>query len=116
MRTHLGRARRSLAIARFALVLIGTFGAPAIAQEQSMEDLQRTVEKLAPPSYTLPGKILCACRTSQSIGNSVGYLNSLVTDHGTYSTVDVWCVYNGFSPAGNPVFTTACGDFRLLKK
>ena len=36
-------------------------------------------------------------------------------DHGSYTTVDVVCAYNGYLASGDPAFTSACGNFKLLK-
>jgi hypothetical protein len=88
----------------------------ALAQTTiTAEEMRRRVEKVAPPYTTLPGKVLCSCPPNGTLTRTVGYLNSLVSDHGTYTTVDVWCVYYAFRPDGEPAFTTACADYRLLK-
>ena len=90
---------------------------PVVADTTPQQDLQHAVEKLAPPNYTLPGKVLCACPQQGIASNAVGYLNSFVDDHGgSFKTVDVWCVFNGYLANGLPAFTTACGDYRLPKK
>jgi hypothetical protein len=81
----------------------------------AQEELQRRVERIAPPYPTLPGKVPCACFQNGFISRAVGYLNSIVNDHGGYTTVDVWCVFHGFSASGQAAFVTACGDYRLLK-
>jgi hypothetical protein len=81
----------------------------------TVDELREKVERIAPPYTTLPGKVMCACAQTNSLSRAVGYLNSYVANHGTYTTVDVWCVYEAYRLDGTPAFTTACADYRLLK-
>src|SRR5262245_6955509 len=67
-------------------------------------ELQAKVERIAPPYPTLPAKVLCSCPQNGFIPRAVGYLNSVVSDHGTYKTVDVWCAYSGFLMDGEAAF------------
>jgi hypothetical protein len=102
-------------VARIAFLSAVAGSGVATVQALTAQDLQRKVERVAPPYTTLPGKVLCSCPQTGFLSRAVGYLNSIVTDHGSSVTVDVWCVYQAFNSSGDPVLTTACADFRLLK-
>jgi hypothetical protein len=89
--------------------------AAGIAVVRAVPAPSSKVKMLVLALATLPGKVACSCPQTGSLGRAVGYLNSFVNDHGSYTTVDVWCVYQSFLLSGEPGFTTACADYRLLK-
>jgi len=86
-----------------------------VANALTPDELQKQIERVAPPYPTLPAKVPCACPQTGYLSRAVGYLNSFVNDHFGYTTVDVWCAYQGFLPDGRPAFQTACADYELLK-
>jgi hypothetical protein len=106
---------KALATGLAILVAIAVAARAQAATPFTVDELQRRVERIAPPYPTLPGKVPCACPQSGVLSRAVGYLNSVVTNHGGYRTVDVWCAYHGFGATGQPSFTTVCADYRLLK-